>query len=333
MLEFAYPWLFLILPLPVLLWWFSPPHRQRVSAIRVPFFQEILAATGEQARPGSLVLRRKMIQVTGMSVIWILLVTAAAKPQWVGEPIVRTEAARDVMLALDLSGSMDKSDFPDGSGNNIRRFDAVKEVVLDFIAARKDDRIGMIVFGDRAYVQLPFTRDLKTAETLVELVDVGMAGQQTAIGDAIGLAIRSFESSEVDQRILILLSDGSDTASKMTPLNAADIATQNQVTIFTIGMGDPEGVGEDKVDFDTLDQVATRTGGQFFVAQDQPDLADIYSRIDQVAEADLKTESWRPRESLVHWPAGAAMLFGLSGYLLLILMRWVKNRRGHYGES
>ena len=328
MLDLAYPWLLLLLPAPLLVWWLGPAHRQRVSAIRVPFFREILDATGEEARRGSIVLERMWLQVIGMSVIWLLLVIAAAKPEWVGEPITRTESARDVMLALDLSGSMNQSDFPDGKGKNVRRFDGVTSVVLDFIATRQDDRIGMIIFGDRAYVQLPFTRDVETAASLVELMDVGMAGQQTAIGDAIGLAIRSFETSEVEDRILILLSDGADTVSKMSPINAAGIARQNGVEIFTIGMGDPGGTGEDKVDFDALEKIAVTTGGQFFIAQDQPDLAAIYARIDELTVAETRTQSWRPRESMVHWPAGAAAILGIIGYGIMILARRLRKPVG-----
>ncbi|MDH3644943.1 MAG: VWA domain-containing protein, partial [Gammaproteobacteria bacterium] len=223
-----------------------------------------------------------------------------------------------VMLAIDLSGSMDYVDLPDQDGFTARRLDVVQRVVDRFVSERTDDRIGLIVFGSRAYLQLPFTRDVDTARALVGLMEVAMAGPKTALGDAVGLAIRSFESSEVDERLLILLTDGNDTASKMTPINAAEIAKLKGVEIHTIGVGDPAARGEDRVDFDTLKAVATRTGGQFFNAQDESTLADVYRRIDAMSPGDVKTETWRPRESLVHWPVGAAVLLGLIAYPFML---------------
>lgn len=319
MLELSYPLALLALPLPILIWWLLPPHRQRVSALRVPFFKEFVEAAGAEAQSGAVVLRRRWIQTVGAIFVWVLLVVALAKPEWVGEPIVRTESARDVMLAIDLSGSMDYRDFPDQQGQMVRRFDAVQRVVDRFVSERDSDRVGLIVFGDRAYLQLPFTRDLETARALVDLMDVGMAGPRTAVGDAIGLSIHSFESSEVDERLLILLTDGNDTASKMTPINAAEIAKLNQVEIYTIGVGDPNATGEERVDFDTLKAIADRTGGEFFNAQDETTLEQVYRRIDELAVADVKTTAWRPRESMVHWPAGISVLVALLGYGLLLL--------------
>ncbi len=318
-LELAYPWALLALPLPLLAWWLLPPQRERVSALRIPFFEQIVAAAGSEARAGAVVMRRRWLQMVMAVIVWSLLILGLAKPEWVGEPIVRTEAARDIMLAIDLSGSMDYRDFPGEDGEPVTRFDAVQRVVDRFVAARESDRIGLIVFGTKAYLQLPFTRDLDTARALVELMEVGMAGPQTALGDSIGLAIRSFESSEVDDRLLILLTDGNDTASTMTPINAADIAKLNGVAIYTIGIGNVQATGEDRVDFEVLDDIATRTGGEFFNAEDEAALDAVYRRIDATAAAEVRTQSWRPRESLVHWPAGIALLLALFAYAALLL--------------
>jgi Ca-activated chloride channel family protein len=324
-LELAHPWALLLLPLPLIVWWLVPPQRERVSALRVPFFEQIAAAAGSEARAGAIVMRRRWLQLIVAILVWVLLVAGLAKPEWVGEPIVRTEAARDIMLALDLSGSMDYVDFPGEDGADVSRFAAVQRVVDRFVAERESDRIGLIVFGTKAYLQLPFTRDLDTARALVDLMEVGMAGPKTALGDSIGLAINSFESSEADDRLLILLTDGNDTASKMTPINAADIAKLNGVEIYTIGIGNTEATGEDRVDFDTLAAIARRTGGEFFNAEDEAGLDAIYRRIDEAAVADVRTQSWRPRESLVHWPAGLAVVLVLAAYLLLLAGSW---RRG-----
>ena len=276
MLEFAYPLAFWALPLPLLVWWLMPPQRERVSALRVPFFEQIAEAAGSEARAGAVVMRRRWLQLVAAALVWLLLVVGLAKPEWVGEPIVRTEAARDIMLALDLSGSMDYHDFPGEDGNEVSRFEAVQRVVDQFVAERESDRIGLIVFGTKAYLQLPFTRDLETARALVELMEVGMAGPKTALGDSIGLAINSFEDSEVDDRLLILLTDGNDTASKMTPINAADIAKLNHIEIHTIGIGDTAATGEDRVDFDVLEAIARRTGGEFYNAEDETALDAVY---------------------------------------------------------
>jgi Ca-activated chloride channel family protein len=318
MLEFAHPWALLLTPLPLLVWWLAPPQRERVSAMRVPFFEQIAAAAGSEARVGAVVMRRRWLQMAVAILVWLLLVTAIAKPEWVGEPIVRTEAARDIMLALDLSGSMDYVDFPDEEGADVSRFAAVQRVVEGFVAERESDRIGLIVFGTKAYLQLPFTRDLETAGALVDLMEVGMAGPKTALGDSIGLAINSFENSEVDDRLLILLTDGNDTASKMTPINAADIAKLNGVEIYTIGIGSTEATGEDRVDFDMLAAIAARTGGEFFNAENEAALDAVYRRIDETAAADVRTQSWRPRESLLHWPAGLAVILALLAYAALL---------------
>jgi Ca-activated chloride channel family protein len=318
-LEFAYPLAFLLLPLPLLVWKFMPPRRERVSALRVPFFGSIVEAAGLDARSGAVILRRRVLQGVAGVIVWTAIVTGLAKPEWVGEPIERTEAARDIMLAIDLSGSMDYRDFPGDDGNPVSRFAAVQQVVAQFIADRESDRIGLIVFGDRAYLQLPFTRDLRTADALVQLMEVGMAGPRTAVGDAIGLAIHAFEASEVDDRVLILLTDGNDTASKMTPINASDIAKLNGIEIHTIGIGNTEATGEDRVDFATLEAIAERTGGRFFNAEDQATLVEVYREIDEATTADVRTQSWRPRNLLVYWPAGIAIAIVLLAYLLLLI--------------
>ncbi len=323
-IEFAYPWAFLAVPLPLLSWWLVPPQRVRVSALRVPFFQQIVAAAGIEAQAGAVVMRKRVFQFLIAGLVWSLLVVGLARPEWVGEPIVRTESARDVMLAIDLSGSMDYRDFPGEGGSNVSRFEAVQRVVERFVVERDSDRIGLIVFGTRAYLQLPFTRDLETARSLVNLMEVGMAGPQTAMGDSIGLAIKAFESSEVDERLLILLSDGNDTASRMTPINAADVARLNGVEIYTIGIGDVQATGEDRVDFDALTAIAARSGGEFFNAESETALETIYRRIDEAAVADVRTQSWRPRESLVHWPAGLALL--LVGLAYAVLLAGARRR-------
>lgn len=327
MFEFAWPWVFVILPLPILVWWLLPPYRARQVSVQVPFFDRLAAATGQTPQQGAVVLRRRAFQMIVAILSWILLVAALARPQWVGDPITHEISARDLILAIDLSGSMDQIDFREANGQMLTRLDGVKHVIKDFIARRQGDRIALILFGTKAYVQVPFTQDLQTAEQLLEQTQVGMAGQQTAIGDTIGLAIKTLEKSTATQKLLILLTDGNDTASRVPPEHAADIARQKGLVIYTIGVGDPASSGENRVDLDTLRTVADTTGGQFFRAEDGAQLQSIYADIDRLAPAKLQTLSWRPKLPLFQWPLGAAVILSLASWLaLLASSEWSRRR-------
>src|ERR1700754_1095767 len=229
------------------------------------------------------------------ALICVLIVVALARPQWVGDAVTREISARDLVLAVDISGSMDQPDFRTADGQMLTRLDGVKRVIRDFIARRHGDRIALILFGTKAYVQVPFTQDLQTAQRLVDQTEVGMAGQQTAIGDTIGLAIKTFSTSTAKQKLLVLLTDGNDTASRVPPEHAADIAHQNDVAVYTIGVGDPAASGENRVDLGVLQSVASTTGGHFFRAEDGAQLQAIYADIDRLAPVKLQTQSWRPK--------------------------------------
>nr|WP_253913184.1 VWA domain-containing protein [Pseudoruegeria sp. HB172150] len=301
-----------MLPLPILVWRFLPPYRHRVEALRFPFFRRIAQAAGAEAKPGAVVLARTRLQMMAAIAVWVLTLLALAQPQRVGAPIEQTKAARDVVLAIDISGSMDARDFENEEGQRVQRLAAVKDVVSEFIEGRDGDRMALIVFGTKAYVQAPLTEDLETVIALLDRTEVGMAGPHTALGDAIGLSIRTFEASEIEQRLLILLSDGSDTASAMSPVNAAEIAASEGVEIYTIGVGDPDATGEDKVDLAALQDIASRTGGAYFYASDEMALTAVYDRIDALAPRETETLSYRPRRSLAHWPMGLAVLIGIG---------------------
>lgn len=324
MITLAFPWALLLLPMPWLVWRFSPARRERAAALRLPFFRRMVDAAGLEAGAGSVVRSRARWQWVALVSVWVLLVTALARPEKVGDPVESVRSARDVVLAIDISGSMDAGDFVAADGANLQRLEGVRQVVTRFIEAREGDRIALIVFGTRAYVQAPLTEDHDTIIDLLETTRVAMAGQQTALGDAIGLAISTFESSDVEQRLLILLSDGADTASRMSPVNAAEIARVNGVEIFTIGVGNPEGQGDDRVDLETLREISNRTGGSFFFATDQEALADVYRRINELAPRETERLSYRPRFSLAHVPLGLAVLVGLT---LLLLRSGIGDRR------
>lgn len=312
MISLSFPWALLLLPLPIVIWLAVPPYRDRMPSLRVPFFAQILEATGSKARFGSFIRSRTLLQRVSASLIWCLLVVAASKPEIIGEPVEIEKSARDLVIAIDISGSMDTVDFVSPDGQRKQRLAGVQHVVDQFISRRKGDRIALIVFGSKAFVQAPLTSDLATISHLLKQTDVGIAGPHTALGDAIGLAIRTFEASDIDQRLLILLSDGSDTGSRMSPVNAAQIARSRGIEIDTIAVGDPSSTGENKVDIDTLKAIAAQTSGNFFFAQDEASLHEVYQRIDELSPRAIKTLSYRPRQSLSHLPLGAAAACGVA---------------------
>lgn len=319
MISLAAPWALLLLPLPLLVLWLVPPHRERVPALRFPFFRRIVDASGAEPGPGAVVLSRTRLQMAAALAAWALAVLALAQPERVGEPVEITKAARDVVLAIDISGSMDARDFETSDGDRKQRLEGVRDVVRAFVEGREGDRMALIVFGSKAYVQTPLTEDLSTVVDLLDRTEVGMAGPHTALGDAIGLAIRTFEASDIEQRLLILLSDGADTASRMSPVNAAEIARGQDVEIFSIGVGDPDATGEDRVDLATLKDIATRTGGAFFFAGDEAALREVYARIDDLAPREVETLSYRPRQSLAWIPLALAALIGTAAVGFLVL--------------
>lgn len=329
MIEFAWPWAFAVLPLPALAWWLLPPYRERRASVQIPFFARVAEATGQTPQKGAVVIRRQALQMIVATIIWLLIVTALAQPQRVGDAISHDVSARDIMLAIDISGSMDQTDLETADKKMIQRLAGVKQVVDAFIARRKGDRIGLILFGTKAYIQCPFTQDLATIQSLLDQTEVGMAGEQTAIGDAVGLSIKAFEASNAQQKMLILLTDGNDTASRVPPAQAADIARQRDLVIYTIGVGDPNATGENRVDFATLRTVASATGGSFFRAENGAQLEGIYADIDKLAPVKLQTETWRPKLPLFQWPLGAATLLGIAAWLMLLLRSWVTRRVRH----
>lgn len=202
----------------------------------------------------------------------------------------------------------------------MRRVDAVKQVVADFIRRRGHDQIGLIVFGQAAYPVTPFTLDHDAALKMLSEIDAGMAGPQTMIGDAIGLAIKQFNSSEAKQRVLIVLTDGNDTGSRMPPRRAAEIAKDNGITIHVIGLGDPHATGEDKVDYAALNQIAKATGGQVFHGENRIELEKAYDMLDKITPQNFKTLSYQPRRELYMYPLGTALLLLIVYNLLMLLL-------------
>lgn len=326
MLEFTLPWAFTLLALPLLVRWLTPPHRESQDSLQVPYFQRLVLLSGETPRSGASVLGRRRIQGFISVVGWCLLVMAAARPEWVGDPINVEKSARDLMLALDLSGSMDARDFSDENGQQLNRLTAAKQVLKDFAAQRDGDRLGLIVFGNAAYLQAPFTDDIATWLTLLEESEVAMAGQSTALGDAIGLSISLFQASETSNRVLIVLTDGNDTGSRVPPIDAANIAAANDVTIYTVAVGDPSTIGEEALDLETLDAIAASTKGASFQALDKNALQNAYEEINRLEPAQYDSLSYRPRSTLFHVPLGLFAVLYLIALPLFALLGWRRQK-------
>ncbi|MDN6874927.1 VWA domain-containing protein [Pseudomonas citronellolis] len=306
MWQFDYPWLLFLLPLPWLVYRYLRAYHESRSALRVPFFAAMSRATGQA--PGNGKAGGGRWQLALNLLVWALLVAACARPVLVEKPIERERPIRDLMLALDISQSMETRDYAGPDGQKVDRLSAVKGVVRDFIARRKDDRIGLIVFGTGAFPQAPPTLDHASLSTLLDEVGIGMAGPNTALGDAIGLTIKLLADAKEQEKVLILLTDGNDTASAITPDHAAAMARERGIVVHTIGIGDPAASGEAKVDLDSLRGIAQSTGGRFFRAGDSGALQQVYATLDRITPHQVKTFSHQPKRDLFWLPLSAALL-------------------------
>lgn len=319
MLEFQYLWAFALLPAPILVWLLLPPYRERQEAVRIPLFEQLAAAAGRSPTRGAVVLRRNFLQWILAPLAWVLIVLALARPVWVEDPVEKIQSARDLLMAVDLSGSMETRDMVDADGRRIDRLGAVKQVLRDFIARRDGDRIGLLFFGTAPYVQVPFTLDHDVVSALLEEAQVAMPGPQTMLGDAIGLGIKVFDESEASERVLILLTDGNDTGSKVPPERAAELAARRDITIHTIGFGDPRAGGEGMFDAQALETIAQVSGGVAFMANDREALEAVYLELDELEPQDFETLSYRPTRPLYPWPLGAALTLLLTYHVSMAL--------------
>lgn len=310
MLTFAYPFTFLLLPIPWLLGKFFPPRHVERVAVRVPFGGRIQASMDRESTVRK--ATRSWASTVIQYFVWLLVVTAIARPQWLQPPMTKDVPTRDLLLLVDLSGSMQAEDFTNAAGDNVDRLSAVKEVVGDFLLRREGDRIGLVVFGDAPFLQAPFSTDLNLSRQLLDETEIGMAGPRTAFGDAIGLGVNLFDKSDAPAKTIIALTDGNDTKSQVPPAEAARIANQRDIRIHTIAIGDPTTVGEEKLDEESLRNVAESSGGSYFFAGDREELAGIYDQLDQIETREVNVISYRPRSDLFYWPLLAGLLVSLG---------------------
>ncbi len=314
MIEWLWPWAFILLPLPLLIRRLLPTaNSDRDAALLVPFMEDFQTATAtssqQSGKPWLLILA---------AIAWLFLIIAAARPQYLGDPVELPVSGRDLMLAVDLSGSMEVEDF-EINGEAVDRLTATKYVASQFIKRRKGDRIGLILFGRRAYLQTPLTFDRKTVVTLLNEAAIGLAGKETAIGDAIGLAIKRLKDEKQQSRVLILLTDGANTAGEVSPLKAAELAAKQGLKIYTIGIGADEMIrysifGARRInpsadlDEKTLKAIARKTGGRYFRARDTQELEKIYHLLDQLEPVEKDAQSFRPVQTLYYWPLAIAFI-------------------------
>lgn len=315
MLILAHPWLLLLLPLPLLIGRLLPSSDRKRPALWAPWFERVIKLLNQEQAPAE-TISSKPLQRILLWLCWCLVLLALARPQKLEEPISQIVPTRDLLLIVDLSGSMEANDFTNQDGERIDRLTAVKQVLDEFLQRREGDRVGLIVFGNAAFVQVPFTQDLDACRILLEEATVRMAGPRTVFGDAIGLGITLFERSEVNQRVIIALTDGNDTGSQVPPAEAAKIAKDNEIIVHVVGVGDPTTTGEEALDEEALQAVASTSGGRYFHANDREELESIYTEIDQLDTREVESVSYRPRTELYHWPLAAMLLIGMSGQVI-----------------
>ncbi|KAF1722939.1 vWA domain-containing protein [Pseudoxanthomonas wuyuanensis] len=316
---FAWPWAWLMFPLPWLARWLLPARRSSSDALRVPYGRQLEAIT----RSGG--MGRRGRTAAWLWLLWFLLCAAISRPQEWGEAIAPPQQGRDLMLAVDLSGSMSEADMELG-GAVVDRLTAAKAVLADFLDRRQGDRVGLLVFGQRAYALTPLTLDRDSVREQLRDSVVGLAGRETALGDAIGLAVKRLRDQPQGQRVLILLTDGVNTAGALEPLKAAELAKAEGVRVHTIAFGSDGGMmsifgvpmplpggGGEEIDEATLKKVAQQTGGRSFRARDTAELAGIYAELDRLEPVLRPGEAVRPQLERYSWPLALALLVGLLG--------------------
>jgi Ca-activated chloride channel family protein len=313
MIDWHWPWAFFLLPLPLIIFWLLPKVKQQEAALKVPNLElwqtsaQIAQVHTQQTWP-SLVLPL---------LLWLALLTALARPHILGDIVELPTSGRDLMLAIDISGSMDIEDMK-WQGRPVNRLFTVKKVLNDFVSQRQGDRLGLVLFGSQAYLQAPLTFDWQTVQTLMNEAQIGLAGKKTAIGDAIGLTIKRLQSHPEQSRVVILLTDGANTSGEVEPLKAAELAQQSNVKIYTIGLGaDAMEVASffgtrqvnpsRDLDEATLQKMADITGGYYFRARDGQDLEKIYDMIDQLEPTEKDPEIFRPQINVYYWPLALAL--------------------------
>ncbi|NMP32988.1 VWA domain-containing protein [Thalassotalea sp. M1531] len=314
MINFAWPYLLFALPLPILVY-LLPAKKQTISAaLRMP---TLVPGLTVKAHGG----KKSRMPLILLATIWCLTVLAASRPQWLGEAVDIPTEGREMMIAVDLSGSMQVEDM-ELNGATVNRLQMLKVLLGDFIDRRTGDRLGLILFGDDAYMQTPMTYDRQTVAQMLDETVLGLVGKKTAIGDAIALSVKRFEQKKESNRVLLLLTDGQNTAGKITPEQALELAVAKDITIYTIGIGADVMLQRSlfgtrrvnpssELDEKTLSNIAEQTGGRYFRARDSQSMTEIYQLLDKLEPVEQEQQQMRPLTALFYWPLSIAFLLAL----------------------
>ena len=325
MVEFLFPIAFTLLLLPFVIPFLPFQYESQKSALHFSDLNRLQSAdlSKESRKP---ILKASLFTKVLVYVVYALLVTALAKPVLVGEPVEKEESLREILICVDLSASMEARDFRLANGKLGNRLQAQKEVLSSFIKQLKNENFALIFYGSAAFVQSPFSNDANATLQLLNEAQIGMAGPKTVIGDALGLSIKLFDESDVKERLVILMSDGSDAGSRVPPLKAAELAKKHNIKVESIAVGDPKAKGEAKVDVTTLKRIAKITGGDFYFAANTKSLDNIYKEIDKLHPKKVKVHSFRPTTELFMYPVLAAVSLLLLYTFLLLLSTAVRGR-------
>jgi len=318
MINFDLPWLFLALPLPLLVYWLPAKTESSVMALKIPQLIAGISSTTQMNK-------KSRLPLLVLSLVWSLLVLSATQPQWLGEAVDIPTEGREMMIAVDLSGSMQIEDM-EINGRSSDRLEMLKVVLGDFIERRIGDRLGLILFADDAYMQTPMTYDRKTVKQMLDESVLGLVGKKTAIGDAIALATKRFGDKAQSNKVLLLLTDGQNTAGKITPDEALELAVAKGITIYTIGIGADSMIQRSlfgnrrvnpssELDETSLQKIANNTQGKYFRARDSQGMEEIYQILDQLEPVEQEQQQMRPLSALFHWPLAAAFILSIL-YLL-----------------
>jgi Ca-activated chloride channel family protein len=321
MFELALPWVFILLPLPLCSWFLlKRVHLQLSTALKVPFFRAMVGLVEHEKRAFN-----KQLHIGLWLLVWSLLLLALSGPHWVGQPIPLSREGYNIMLAMDISPSMDVSDMQ-LNGHPATRLQVVKQAAEQFVQDRAGDKIGLILFGERAYLLTPLTYDRHSVMMRLDDATVGLAGNTTSLGDALGLAIKRLQNVPANGRMIILLTDGANNSGVLAPLKAAELARADGIKVYTIGLNsqlDPHTFGgmflnmNGAADLDehTLKAIAKMTGGRYFRATDMHSLQSIYRIINRMTTVKQEQATVRPQHEYYAWPLTLAFL--LFMYLIM----------------
>jgi Ca-activated chloride channel family protein len=324
MIHFDFLWALIALPLPLLIYWLPAKKQVQAAPLRMPTIIKGMQTQefAPEKKKGSLLI---------LSLIWLLVVLASTQPQWLGEAVNVPTEGREMMIAVDLSGIMQVEDMS-LNGRSVNRLDMLKVLLGEFIERRSGDRLGLILFGDDAYMQTPMTFDRKTVQQMLDETVLGLVGKQTAIGDAIALAVKRFDEKKDSNRVLLLLTDGQNTAGKITPEQALELAVAKDITIYSIGIGADVMIQNSlfgsrrvnpssELDEESLQRLADETGGYYFRARASEDMSKIYKLLDDLEPVEQEQQQMRPLSALFYWPLGLALLISL----LTLLVKSISN--------